>query len=150
MPRRRLILVVLPVCAALVAGCGAVASDDTSDGLPAGDQRAVARVIEELEKAANRAAPDTDRICSDLFTPALARRISARDPGENCSQALKDPLADARSSGSEGYRLTVRRVRVRGSRATASVFNDGGSDRRLTSDYGLVKGSDGAWRIASF
>lgn len=142
------ILLALTFAALALAGCTSSQTSDTSKDFT-GEQRAVAKVIENLESAAAKTGgADTGRICSKLLTGELAEKIAARDSKKNCSQALEDPLSDVTAAGFE-LDVVKNGVAIKGDNATAKVKNGGDSDEARTFTYGLVKGRDG-WRIDSY
>ncbi|HWI22454.1 MAG TPA: hypothetical protein VNT22_07555 [Baekduia sp.] len=134
------------VAALALVGCGSVQDDSSKDFK--GEQAKVAKAIEDLEKAAAKRPADTKKICSDLFTDALAKRIAAADTNDTCKDRLDDAIGDVVSGGVSGTKLDVEKVTISGSGATAVVKNDAG-DSAASSTFKLAKvGAN--WRIDSF
>jgi hypothetical protein len=132
------------VAAVAIAGCGPVASRDSSSAFK-GEQRLVANAIEDLQSAGQH--HDAAQICSDLLAADLVRKIrqAGRVSGGTCAQRLKKSLEDA-----DDFELTVRRVTISGRTARAVVVAgaSGATDRR-TETFRLVKeGTPTRWRIA--
>jgi hypothetical protein len=122
---------------ALVAGCASSGSVDSSKDFR-GEQRLVAATVEDLESAASDG--DEGEICRELLARSLAGRLARA--GRSCVQTVEDAIKDADSSD-----LTVRSVRINGTRATAAVKEDlGDADRVAT--VRLVK-EGRRWRITT-
>jgi hypothetical protein len=129
-----------------MVGCGSVQDDSSKDFK--GEQAKVAKVIEDLEKAAAKRPADTKKICTDLFTDALAKRLAAVDRNDTCKDRLDDAIGDVMSGGVAGTKLDVEEVTISGAAATAVVKNDAG-DQDASSTFKLAKlGAN--WRIDSF
>jgi hypothetical protein len=124
-------IAVLCLLALALGGCG---GSQTSSPSFAGEDERVASAVEDLQTAGERG--DEERICGELLTPALARRMAA--PGSSCAVEVGKALGDA-----DQYDIEVRDVTVSGATATARVVNDG---RAATLELARV-GRD--WRIAS-
>jgi Putative lumazine-binding len=137
MPRRPLTALFAALAAVPAAGCATQASSNDSSGGFRGDQRQVAKAIEDLESAGNDG--DQAKICRDLVSRALAGRLA--QAGRSCPATVDAALKDT-----DSFALTVESVRVTGARATARVkLETGTNDRRAT--ISLVR-ERGAWRIA--
>jgi hypothetical protein len=141
MPAAR--VTVVAILAALVAaGCGAAAKDSTGDFK--GEARQVAVAIEDYQDAARKG--DEEEICNDLLDAALVRAIEAQgDDGKgSCPDRLKDSLRDV-----DSFEISVEKVDVSGTRATATIKSDGRQDDR-TDTMTLAKGgTPPRWRIAT-
>jgi hypothetical protein len=123
--------------ASLAAGCGA-ATDDDSAGDFSGRQALVASTVEDLSAAASDRDCE-DEICGQLLATALVDRLSAG--GGNCRTTVKDALENTDTSD-----LTVRSVRIDGTRATARVAADTGDEDRVLT-VGLLRERD-RWKIS--
>ena len=126
--------------AALAAGC-APQQSSSSDSVSKfnGDQRAVARSVEDLESAASDS--DEAKLCTQVLARALTDRLAAA--GGGCTNAVNAAIKDT-----DSLDMTVESVRVNGDRATARVkFETGKNDRRGT--VALVR-EGGRWRVAGF
>jgi hypothetical protein len=132
MPRP--LLPAIAAAAALAAGCG---GDD--DGRNAqrfeGEQREVARVVDDLEKASREG--EAGRICDELFTEELARLIAARNR-RGCEARVGEQQLDERA------RIDVNEIRVEGDEAKVGVRERDGDRVILT----LRRDGDD-WRILS-
>ena len=99
-----------------------------------GDSADVAAVVDQLQDYAR--AGDGAKICSDLMTPQLSRFI-ASSFGTSCAERVSEQL------GAKGTTITVRRLRVDGPLASATVVEA----NRNVSGMAFVK-RDGEWRIS--
>jgi hypothetical protein len=127
------------VVAVVLAGCTSQSSTKDSSGKFRGDQRLVANTVEDFESAASKG--DQDQICRDLLAKALVAQFAQR--GGTCEKAVDGALKDTDSFG-----LTVEKLTIQGTQATASVKADRGKKdvlRTLT----LAKEGTG-WRISAF
>ena len=124
----------LPVLAAVLAGCGTTSSATNF----AGAEQGVAEQVEALQSAAE--ASDGDEVCGQLLSGRL--RESMRADGASCADQVEEAFADA-----DDFELEVERVRVQGDNATARVRAriDGAERPR---DLALVR-ERGGWRIDS-
>jgi hypothetical protein len=125
------VMVVLPLA---FAACGG--SDDKAQPPPAvaGEQLGVLRTLDELQ-AASRSG-DAAKICTTLFTKALADSIKAAG-GRSCRREVKERFA------SPDEQISVsRQVTVQGARATATIREQNGNASRLS----MVKDA-GRWKI---
>ncbi|MCA1697682.1 MAG: hypothetical protein LC790_01770 [Actinobacteria bacterium] len=108
------------LAAAALPGCGG--SDDgaktrTQDTV-GGDQRSVLETIDALQSASRRG--DGDTICTQVFTPQLARSIK-RASRTNCPTELRDRLYRP------GVSISVQRgIKVQGDTATAVIREQNG------------------------
>jgi hypothetical protein len=121
------------VAAAALGACGGDDDDEGQATVPA-QQRAILSTIEDLQAASRRG--DAARICDDIFTETLAASIR-RASKHSCAAEVRETLVspDARISVARG-------IRVKGSRATATVREQNGDTSRVS----LVKDGD-VWRI---
>lgn len=101
---------------------------------PSADQRRVARVIERLDDAVNRG--DARAVCHKL--------VARESAGKRC---VPDLVLLFRQPHYRTFDITVRKVTVRGRRATAKVVlrvrRSSGGERET---YSLAK-EDGEWRL---
>lgn len=123
--------------AVMAAGCASSGSNDSTADFR-GEQRLVATTVEDLQSAA--VDGDEGKICRELLATSVADPLARG--GRTCQQTVEDALKDADSSD-----LTVRSVRVDGTRATAAVKEERGKEDRV-STVRLVK-EGGRWRIAT-
>jgi hypothetical protein len=135
---RRALHAGIAALALLAGGCGASTSSEDEDApVLRGEQQLVAQTIEDLQDAATEG--DEDRLCRELLAKDLAARLGGT--GQDCESTVRDALENADTSD-----LSVRSVRVSGTRATARVKAERGDADRVTT-VGLVK--EGArWRIS--
>jgi hypothetical protein len=135
----RLPAFVLPaaLAATLLAGCGATTSNNADDFQ--GDQKSIAQVVDDLEKAAKGGRPDTKEICNTIFATAVADKL--KQGNEDCQDAVKRQLKDA-----SDFDVEVKKITVNGNAATASVVSTVNGDD-ATQTLSFVKDGN-AWRIA--
>jgi hypothetical protein len=127
------------VAAVLVAGCSAQSTNNDDTSKFKGDQRLVANTVEDFESAASKG--DQDKICRDLLAKALVDQYAQR--GGTCEKVVDSTLKDT-----DSFDLTVEKVAISGSTATATVKADRGK-HDLTQAITLVKQGAG-WRISEF
>ncbi len=120
-----------------VAACGGEAS---SAGDFEGEQRAVAEVVEELQEAGQRSEPD--KICAEILAKELRDRIAAT--GSDCDEEMRKVIEDA-----DTFELSVEKVTVTGSRASAVVEGDAGGAESSRRTFEFVNEA-GQWRATSF
>jgi hypothetical protein len=125
--------------AVLLAGCTAQSSNKDDTSKFSGDQRLVANTVEDFESAASKG--DQDKICRDLLDKALVQQYARR--GGSCEKAVDGTLKDT-----DSFDLTVEKVAINGSNATATVKADRGK-KDLNQTIELVKQGTG-WRISAF
>ncbi len=128
---------ILSVVALAVVGCGSGATDSAEDF--EGEERAVARTIEQLEDAGRDSAER--RICADLLADSLLDRLEKA--GTNCTTAVREALEDT-----DSFDIKVDDVTINGDSATARVTSgrSGGDEESDT----LTLQRDGArWKISS-
>jgi hypothetical protein len=110
---------------ALLAGCGG--DEGPNEQRFDGDAADVATVVDKLQSYAR--LDDGAKICEELLV--------ADSSDDGCEERVNDRLGDADTT------LTVRRLRVDGQRASASVTDGRGKVIAVT----FVE-SDGDWRIS--
>jgi hypothetical protein len=120
-----------------LSACGGADKDSAKDFR--GDQKAVAQAVEDLQSATRKG--DEAKICTDLLAPALLTKIRAAQR-DGCEPALKTALKDV-----DSYELTVKRVAIDGTSATATVTSDVGRKDDRTDTLTLVKVGR-AWKIS--
>jgi hypothetical protein len=129
---RRPILTLLALLAATAAGCGQTnaPSQDFS-----GAEEDVAEVVEDLQVAAQE--DETRRICTDLLSGALSRRL-----GDRCPQVVAAALDDT-----DTFEVSADSVRIAGQRARVRVTTgrDGDEEELL-----VLVNERGDWRIDEF
>jgi hypothetical protein len=123
---------VLVLLTAAVAGCGG--DDGANEKRFDGDSKDVAAVVDRLQEYAR--GSDGPKICSELMTPQLARFI-ASSFDTTCERRVNEQL------GGDATTITVRRLRVEGPLASATVVEE---NDELTG-MAFVK-RDGEWRIS--
>ena len=143
MLRRIKPVALLLALALLVGGCTQGGSDSADDF--EGEQKAVAEVIDDLSRAASRA--DGTEICEDIYSDSYAKAIAARDARRSCGEVIEEALDDT-----DRTKMTVKRVTVAGSRATAVVESEVDDETR-TDTFTLTRETTGSppaaeWRIA--
>lgn len=128
------------VAALALAGCAGGASNVDSVSKFKGEQASVARVIEDLQSAAEDS--DERQLCGDLITGELRDAIAAGGKAATCTGALEKALKDTDQSD-----LTVKSVTVEAAKATAVVSAKLSDDSSRDATVELRKlGS--AWRIS--
>jgi hypothetical protein len=139
MLHRRLSIALAVVLAAALAGCTTQRTASDSASKFRGDQRLVANVVENLQRAASK--NDQAQICRDLLAKPLVTQLAQH--GGTCERAVRTALKDTDLTD-----LSVTAVRITGPSARAQVtFANNGKDRRQGLD--LVKEGT-VWRIGSF
>jgi hypothetical protein len=131
---RRLATVALAVVAVALAGC---TQAGTSSSKFSGQQADVAKVVSDLQTAGQR--KDAQKICTEIMAQSLVRQLS--DAGTTCQAEMKKAVDDA-----DDYDLSVQRVTVTGSQATAVVRRGSNGP---TETFRFVRES-GGWRATSF
>jgi hypothetical protein len=132
---RRLHAPITVLAAALALG-GCTAAGTTSAGNFKGDEQAVAKVVDNLQKAARQG--QNEKVCTDIFTKDLAAKFDAG--GTTCAGEVKDAIRDVND-----YDFKVTGVNVTGTTATATVTQD---KVHKTATFGFQKvGPD--WRLSS-
>jgi hypothetical protein len=126
----------LCVLALTLTACGAAPRDSTKKFT--GDERAVAKAVEDLESAARD--NDSAAVCTKLLAEQLLTTL--KEQGRNCETAVKDAFKDADSKD-----LTVDDVTISGEKASAKVTSGTGDSTR-TDTLELEKAGAG-WRISS-
>ena len=143
MPRPALQLAIAAPLAAVLAagGCGAAKNSDSATKFQ-GEQRAVATVIEDFQKASEKS--DEHKICRDLITAQLQLQITRanRATAKGCAQAVDDGLKD-----SDQADMTVTAVRLAGPVAVAVVKQKLSDKQNRSTTVGLRK-VGGRWRIS--
>jgi hypothetical protein len=126
--RHGLALLLIP---AIVAGCGG--DEGPNEQRFDGDAQDVAAVVDELQRYAR--LNDGASICAELLTPQLESDIE-RSSELACPERVNEQLGDADTT------ITVRRLRVDGPRAFATVNE---TDRKLGAIEFVQR--DEEWRI---
>jgi hypothetical protein len=132
--RPRLALLAAAAVLAL-AGCGS--SESSSANAFEGEEKAVAQVVEDLQRAGQTG--DAERVCGELVSAALAEQLA--EGGESCADELDKAFGD-----SEDFELEVTDVTVTGDTAVAKVRQ--GGEGKTTATFELVR-ERGRWRIDS-
>jgi hypothetical protein len=114
----------------IASGCGDESKDNGTS-----DVKAVAKVMSSLDTASR--AGDGELICSQLFTPKLAKSVSTSSSSGECAAEVKSKLF------SPDTEISVQDIEVPDDlNATATVKETNGNTSRIF----LVKQS-GQWRI---
>jgi len=127
------------VAALLLAGCTAQSSNNNDTSKFKGDQRLVDNTVEDFQSAASKG--DQDKICRDLLAKSLVQTYAQR--GGSCEKVVDATLKDT-----DSFDLTVEKVTIDGTNATANVKADRGK-KDLNQVINLVKQGAG-WRISQF
>ncbi len=122
--------------AVALAGCGQQATDSAEDFQ--GSERAVADVVEDLQRAGERQEPE--RICEEILTQELVRELDGA--GTTCQKEMSKAIEDA-----DDFELQVRDVTVTGQTARATVERREGEEQGTAIfEFRLVRGQ---WRASS-
>lgn len=132
----------------LVGGCGllnAQARESAAAGGQVSEKARVAKVIAAYEAASREG--DVRRLCADVLAFGTPEVGSSDMPPRGCADSvdLAVEVAAARSQG-KPYRLRVRKVRIQGSKATATVAVRVAGAQHVE-PFLLVRRA-GRWRIA--
>jgi hypothetical protein len=123
------------VALALALGLGGCGGDSKDEGTS--DMKAVAKVMSDLNTASR--SGDGERICSQLFTPKLAKSVSTSSSSGACDVEVKSKLFSPEA------KIIVKNIDVPDEvNASATVREANGN----ISTIFLVKQS-GQWRIRS-
>jgi hypothetical protein len=128
------------IAALALAGCAGQSSNDDSSSDFSGEEKAVAKVVEDLQSAAEDS--DERKICGDLIVAELRDAIAKSGNAATCVAAMEGALKDTDESD-----LTVRRVAIDGDEATAVVRAKLSDDADRDETVGLRKVA-GAWKIS--
>jgi hypothetical protein len=131
--RTKTMLVALLASSMAAAGCGG-GGEGPNEKRFDGESAHVAAVVDRLQDYARDS--DGPTICSELLTPQLSRYI-ASSFGTSCPKRVTAQLGDQATT------ITVRRLRVEGPLASATVTE---ANRNVTG-IAFVK-RDGQWRIS--
>jgi|tagenome__1003787_1003787.scaffolds.fasta_scaffold20711258_2 hypothetical protein len=130
------LLAALCLLAFAVAGCGATPRDSAQDFK--GDERAVAAVVERVERAARDDKPEV--VCTQLLSSTLLEAL--RKQGTDCKTGVKESFRDA-----DSLDITVDDVVIQGTHATVKAgYRRGSEDRTATLE---LDRDGGAWKISS-
>lgn len=119
----------------LAGGCGG--SDDAATSKRSGVETSVRKVLSGLQAAA--VAGDGKRICTQIFTPKLARSVATSSKSGSCAEEVR------RNLFSPATRLTVQSVTVADEASATATVTEA---TRKTSTVFLVR-QGGHWRIRS-
>jgi len=129
--------IVVPLLLAVaLAGCGQAAGGSSERFQ--GSERAVADVVEDLQRAGEREEPAV--ICDEILTQDLVRALD--EAGTTCREEMTKAIKDA-----DDFDLRVRDVTVTGQTARATVERRQGAGEETTVfEFRLVNGQ---WRASS-
>jgi hypothetical protein len=130
MPRVFPLALVAALAPSLMSGCAAAT---TSSGKFQGDQKAVAKVVDDLAQAGRR--KDPQKICTELLAASLVARLKAG--GTDCVGEMTKAIDDT-----DDFDLDVRSVDVRGTQASAVVRQ---GSKGPTATFTFAK-EGGGWR----
>ena len=118
-----------------LAGCGGGGGDNEGKNAKnfSGEQKQVAQVIDDLVAASRDG--DATKICTEIFTPSLAKVVGARSK-TTCKAAVQKQLVNPKED------ITITALTVKTPNGLATVREQNGNATRLT----LLKES-GKWRI---
>jgi hypothetical protein len=128
----RIGVLLLSLACVLAIGCGG--DEGPNEKRFDGESADVAAVVDQLQQSAR--LDDGPKICSELMTPELERYIS-ESFDKSCEERVNEQLGDAETT------ITVRRLRVNGPLASATVSENNGNVTGLA----FVK-REGEWRIS--
>jgi len=120
-----------------IAGCGAAARDSSKSFN--GEERTVARVMEDLEKAGRDG--DEKKICTKLLSKTLLAALKKQ--GTNCTTAVKEAIEDT-----DSFDLKVQDVKISGPHATVKVKSGATGSSEKTDQLDLER-EGSTWKIAS-
>jgi hypothetical protein len=126
---------VLAAFAAVIAitGCGGSAAE--SGEADVAEENAVRFVLADLQAASRDG--DGDRICNEIFTPALADSVTSASHTGSCAKEVEEELFTPQA------RIVVQDVEIdTPTEATATVTEQNGN----TSEISLIEQS-GEWRV---
>lgn len=133
---RPLLAALLLAAAFAVGGCAGQQSDSSKDF--SGEQAAVADAVEQLQTAAGNG--DEEKVCNEVLTKELAAKV--RSGSQECVTLLGQSLDDT-----DSFELSVKKVTVSGTTATADVTAGTGDAKRRTQLRLQRVGAD--WRISA-
>ena len=139
--RMRSVTAIALLVALALAGCaggGSNNKDSASDFT--GEEKAVATTVEDLQSAAEDS--DERKICSDLIVAELRDAIAENGNAATCVAAMEGVLKDTDQSD-----LTVRRVSIDGTKASAVVRAKLGDDKSRDETVELRKVAN-RWKIS--
>ena len=133
------LLVALGLVLAL-GGCAAQGTGGSNSSSKfQGEPQVVAKAIDDFGSAATKG--DKDAICNDFLAPALV--ASYKQHAGTCAKGVDDAIKDT-----DAFGITVKSVRIAGSRATANVTVDVGGKDRPQSMTLTRQGQ--VWKISAF
>jgi hypothetical protein len=119
----------------VLAGCTTTTGSSSSSKFT-GAEGDVAKVVADLQDAGKRR--DATKICTQILSRALVQQLS--QAGTSCAQEMKKAVQDA-----DDFDLSVQRVSVQGSQATAVVRRGTSGPTRT---FRFVR-EDGRWKAAN-
>ena len=123
-----------------VGGCGGASAGDSAKDFD-GQERAVAKTIEDLEKAA--VDDDAAKVCKQLLSDSLLAALKKQ--GTNCTTGVKEAFDDA-----DSVELEVNDVTIAGGGQTATarvVSGRPGADKKT--DVLKLERDGAAWKISA-
>lgn len=111
-----------------------------------GENRRVAAVIDRYGAAIRDG--DVRRLCKDILSIGTRYGSARERRWHRCARDSGDLAREVRNvRRNELYRLVAKKIRIDGSRASATVWERAGQDRRADSFY--LERRVGTWRIAA-
>lgn len=130
-------LIAILAAATSLSGCTTAQKDSTKKF--SGEQRNVAKVVEQLQKAAEK--QDGKQICNKLLSKSVLDNLSRKKT--DCSKAIKVALNDATA-----FELNVTKVDLHDLNATVSVTSGKDNKKARKKQVDLVKEKN-TWKISA-
>jgi Putative lumazine-binding len=130
---RPLVLICAPLSALALAACGTTTSTASFKGA----EHEVAQTIANLQSDVT--GTEAKKVCANDLAAAVVSKLGGRG---SCEKTVKDQLSEI-----DNTEMTVEKVTVSGTTATASVKSNYGGKKRVVT-VSLAK-EGGKWKIAS-
>jgi hypothetical protein len=132
--KRALVLLCVPLFAAVVSACASTTSNSFK-----GESHAVAQTIANLQTDAT--AGEAQKICSEELASTVTARLNSAPGG--CKQALKSQLSQV-----DTQELTVEKVDLHGSTSASAEVKSTYAGKTKITTLTLVK-ENAVWKISS-
>jgi hypothetical protein len=132
--KRALVLLCVPLLAAVVSACASTTSNSFK-----GESHAVAQTIANLQTDAT--AGEEQKICSEELASTVTARLNSAPGG--CKQALKSQLSQV-----DTQELTVEKVDLHGSTSASAEVKSTYAGKTKITTLTLVK-ENAVWKISS-